>query len=77
MKTENKKIEKLCSFYVSDWHLVTMILPYINSKVEKNVKIIPVLENNLEENIKILVEKLNLNRKYYFNKRFKKLYRKK
>ena len=63
MKVQNKKIEKLCSFYVSDWHLVTMILPYTNSKIEKNVKIVPVLENNLEENIKILVEKLNLKNK--------------
>ena len=63
MKVQYKKVEKLCSFYVSDWHLATMILPYINSKIEKNVKIIPVLENNLEENIKILVEKLNLKNK--------------
>ena len=63
MKVQNKKIEKLCSFYVSDWHLATMILPYINSKIEKSVKIVPVLENNLEENIKILVEKLNLKNK--------------
>lgn len=63
MKVENKKIEKLCSFYVSDWHLTTMILPYINSKIEENANIIPVLENNLEKNIKILVEKLNLKNK--------------
>ena len=63
MKVQNKKVEKLCSFYVSDWHLATMILPYINSKIEKNVKIIPVLENDLKENIKILVEKLNLKNK--------------
>ena len=63
MKVENKKIEKLCSFYVSDWHLTTMILPYINSKIEEKANIIPVLENNLEKNIKILVEKLNLKNK--------------
>ena len=25
---------KLCSFYVSDWHLVTMLLPYINKKIK-------------------------------------------
>ena len=62
MKIE-KKLEKLCSFYVSDWHLTTMILPYINSKIEKDVNVVPVLENKLEENIKILVEKLNLKNK--------------
>ena len=54
MKKENKKIEKLCSFYVSNWHLVTMLLPYINKKIEKNTKIITILENNIEENIKKL-----------------------
>lgn len=60
MKKENKKIEKLCSFYVSNWHLVTMLLPYINEKIEKNTKIITILENNIEENIKKLLERLNL-----------------
>ena len=33
MKKENKKMEKLCSFYVSDWHLATMILPFIIHKI--------------------------------------------
>ena len=60
MKKENKKIEKLCSFYVSNWHLVTMLLPYINEKIETNTKIITILENNIEENIKKLLERLNL-----------------
>jgi len=60
MKKENKKIERLCSFYVSNWHLTTMLLPYINRKIDENVKIITILENNIEENIKTLVEKLNL-----------------
>ena len=60
MKKEIKKIEKLCGFYVSDWHFATMLLPYINLKLEKNVKIIPILENNIKENIQELVEKLNL-----------------
>ena len=63
MKIENKSIQKLCSFYVSDWHFATMILPYINSKIEENANFVPVLENNVEENIKTLVEKLNLKNK--------------
>lgn len=53
-------IEKLCSFYVSDWHLVTMILPYINKKLNEEANIITLLESNIEENIKIMIEKLNL-----------------
>ena len=60
MRKENQNIEKLCSFYVSEWHLVTMLLPYINSKLEENAKVITILENDIEENIKILVKKLNL-----------------
>lgn len=60
MRKENQNIEKLCSFYVSEWHLVTMLLPYINSKIEENAKVITILENDIEENIKILVKKLNL-----------------
>ena len=63
MEKENKKIEKLCSFYVSDWHLATMILPYINNKIDENVKIVTILENDIEKNMKILVEKLNLRNK--------------
>ncbi len=63
MKKENKNVEKLCSFYVSDWHLATMLLPYINHQVEKNTNIITLLENNIEENIKTLVEKLDLKNK--------------
>lgn len=63
MNTENKKIEKVCSFYVSDWHLVTMLLPYINSKIEENVKIVTILEDEMKEKIEILLEKLNLKNK--------------
>ena len=59
---ENLKIstEKLCSFYVSDWHLVTMILPYINKELNEKANIITILESNIEENIKTILAKLNL-----------------
>lgn len=60
MKKENQKVEKLCGFYVSNWHLATMLLPYINHQIDKEAKIITILENSIEENIKTLVEKLNL-----------------
>ena len=53
-------IERLCSFYVSDWHLVTMLLPYINKQINEESNIITLLENDIEENIKILTKKLNL-----------------
>ncbi len=60
MKNENQNIEKLCSFYVSDWHLATMLLPYINRQVDENAKVITILEHDIQENIKTLVQKLNL-----------------
>ena len=59
----NCQVEKLCGFYVSDWHLTTTILPYINSKIDEKTKVITILENNIEENIKVLMEKLNLKNK--------------
>ena len=59
----NDNIKKICNFYVSDWHLTTTILPYINSKIDEKTKVITILENNIEENIKVLMEKLNLKNK--------------
>ena len=60
MKSKSNEIQKLCSFYVSDWHLVTMLLPYINCQIDANAKIITILENDIEENITTLIQKLNL-----------------
>ena len=37
MEKVNRKTTKLCSFYVSDWHLVTMILPYLNEQINKEI----------------------------------------
>lgn len=52
--------EKLCSFYVSEWHLATMILPYINKEINEKANITTILEKDIEENIKLLLSKLNL-----------------
>ena len=62
---ENKKnnIEKICGFYVNDWHLAVMLLPYIKNETIKNKKIITFLEENIEQNINTLLSKLNLEEK--------------
>ena len=60
MKILKNNIERLCSFYVSDWHLVTMLLPYINKQINEKANVVTLLENDIEENIKTLVKKLNL-----------------
>lgn len=63
MNVQENKITKLCSFYVSDWHLVTMLLPYLNRKINEQAKIATILEKSMKENVITLVEKLNLKNK--------------
>lgn len=63
MKNQKIEVSKLCSFYVSDWHIVTMLLPYINNKINENIKIIPIFEKSIKNNIEVLVNKLNLKNK--------------
>ena len=60
MEILKNNIEKICSFYVSDWHLVTMLLPYINKQINEKANIVTLLEEDIEENIKTLIKKLNL-----------------
>lgn len=66
-----KNINKMCSFYVNDWHLTVMILPFINKKINNNEKITIISEENLENNINILLEKLNI--KYEIKDKIKNL----
>ena len=60
MNMQKKNVLKLCSFYVSEWHLITMLLPYINKKVNEETKIATILENDIKDNVELLVQKLNL-----------------
>ena len=55
MIVKNKRLEKLCCFYVSEFHLEMILVPYINNVIEKNKKISILTEINLEETIKILM----------------------
>ena len=63
MEKENFNIKKTCSFYVSEYHLVTMLLPYIKEKIDNNGAISTFLENNLSEKMEKLVNGTNLNKK--------------
>lgn len=56
----NKNLKKICSFYVSDWHFVTMLLPHINKKIDEKVKIATILENEEKTYMTTLLEKLRL-----------------
>jgi len=43
----NKK--RLCCFYVNDIHLITMLLPYINERINESTEIITILETDISE----------------------------
>lgn len=60
---KNEKIKRMCSFYASDIHLTTMMLPYLVTKVEKGDKIYTFLDHSVEKEIQILLSKLNLKNK--------------
>jgi len=59
----DKNIKKVCSFYISDWHLVTMLLPNIDKKINKGIKITTITETNLTEKIQALLDKLKIKNK--------------
>lgn len=60
MIVEDKNIERACSFYVSDFHLEMMLMPYINEKIENRENIIIKTEKDLNETINTVVSKMNL-----------------
>lgn len=57
MSKETK--EKVCTFFVSDYHFEMVSLPYINKKLEENEEIIILTENNLEDTIQVLLSRMN------------------
>lgn len=59
----NTNIKKVCSFYASDWHLVTMLLPNVNKKINEGIRIATILEQSLEQKINTLLEKLKIENK--------------
>lgn len=60
MITKECEVKKYCCFYVSDFHLEMILLPYIKDNIDKS-KFIILTEKNLVESIKILLERTNLN----------------
>lgn len=63
MTQVDSKIKKVCSFYISDWHLVTMLLPNIDKKINKKITITTITETDLTEKIKTLLDKLRIKNK--------------
>lgn len=54
--------QKICSFYISDFHLLTILLPYINEKIIEQKEIAVVLQNDISKNVKTYLKNVgNLN----------------
>lgn len=56
------KVNKVCGFYVNNWHLTTMILPYINKSLKENRNIMTIMEKGIKEEVKELLSRMNLNK---------------
>lgn len=54
---------RYCSFYVSDIHLVTMLLPYINEKMKEKKEFITIFETDISESAKKVIKSISLKRK--------------
>lgn len=57
---ENSNAQKVCSFYVSNMHFATMILPFVNKQMEQKTKIVTFFENNFTTNIELVLSKLTI-----------------
>lgn len=60
MKNLRECSEKLCSFYVSNAHLVTMLIPYLSRKIKEGNNFIIFTQNNLENEVEMLLSKINI-----------------
>ena len=58
MVVENERLEKTCCFYVSEFHLEMILVPYINEKIEEDITILT--EKKLRDTLEILISKMNL-----------------
>ena len=48
--------KKLCCFYVNDIHLITMLLPYINERINESTKIITIFESDMSKSAKRVMD---------------------
>lgn len=60
MIVEDKKIDRICSFYVSEYHLEMILLPYIKEKIENKENITIQTQKDLRETVETVISKMNL-----------------
>jgi len=51
---------KICSFYVSDWHLTAMLLPYIEDAIERSERLNTIFEKNISYNMKEILTRIKI-----------------
>ena len=61
MMKENKREEKICLFFTSDYHFEMISLPYINESLKKNKDVVIMTENDLENSVNKVISSINLN----------------
>lgn len=60
MIKENKREEKVCLFFASDYHFEMISLPYINESIKKNKDVIIMTENDLDSSVDKVLSSINL-----------------
>lgn len=60
MVLEEKKIKKICNFYVSEYHLEIMLLPYISKEIDNEKNIYIITEKDLIESLNVVIDRINL-----------------
>ena len=59
MVLEEKKVKNICNFYVSEYHLEIMLLPYISKKIDNEENITIITEIDLESTLNVVIERIN------------------
>jgi hypothetical protein len=76
MSFSETQMKKVCNFYVSEWHMLTSVIPYVQKQFDKENDVIVVSKQELKEKVEILISRLNLKEenknkildlKYYHN----------
>lgn len=62
MVLEEKKVKNICNFYVSEYHLEIMLLPYISKKIDNEEDITIITEIDLESTLNVVIERINLDK---------------
>lgn len=50
--------KKICSFYISEFHLLTILLPYINEKITENEDVKVILQKDITNNVKTYLKNI-------------------